>query len=143
MSGLTRGGSSSGPAGPTTPSGVVIRTYVPGVSVLDCVYQTDSGAVDQASAASMLYGPAIGIVTVLDTPTTGSCYVLTDGDATGFAGLIAGEVYMISTNPGELVWEGDTTNSGYPTGHGTTIQAVGVAKSASILLVDLGNPLEQ
>lgn len=140
MSGITRATSSGG--GSTIPSGVVVRNYVPGVSVLDAVYQTNSGSVDKASATSDATMPVLGVVTILDTPATGQCYVLTDGDAMGFSGLIAGEVYMVSLQPGQLLWEGDTSNLNYPTTHGNVVQAVGIAKSSSVMLIAIQDQQE-
>jgi|SRR5581483_2847984 len=130
------GGGGAGPPGPAGPStDLLIRTYVPGVSVYDAVYQTGTGAVDKASAVSVATTPVLGIVVGVDTPLLGQCTVQKDGDIMGFSGLTAGNIYMLSKTPGQLIWEGDTGNPAYPTARGNVIQAVAIAMSSSTISV--------
>ena len=135
MSGIIRPPTSGGGGGGGTPPATLVRNYTAGVSVLDVVYQTGTGAVAPTSAVSIATTPALGIVTQLDVPVVGSCYVQYDGDVMGFSGLTAGAVYMISKVPGQILWESDTGNAGYPTVPGNVVQAIGIAMSPSVLQV--------
>lgn len=140
MSGLTRASGSGG--GSSTPSNVLIRTFIAGVVVGDSVYQTVAGPVDKASAVSIATTPVLGIVSQINTPVLGSCYVQYSGDISGFVGLTAGEVYMLSKDPGKLLWESDTGNPNYPSSSGNVVQAVGIARSATTLQIAIQDQVE-
>lgn len=137
MSGVVNkiGSGGGGGGGSSVPPNVLIRPYTAGVSVGDAVYQTGAGFVDKASAVSTATTPVIGIVSQLDIPALNQCYVVYDGDIMGLSGLTAGEVFILSKQPGQLIWEGDTGNSNYPNTHGNVVQAVGVAMSSTVLQV--------
>lgn len=134
MSGITNG-TGSGGGGSTIPEATLIRSYVPGVFVHDAVYQTIAGSVDRASAVSIATTPVLGVVTQLDVPIVGQCYVQYDGDVMGFSGLAPGEVYMLSKSPGALLREQDTGNVNYPNTTGNVVQAVGIAMSPSTMQI--------
>lgn len=141
MSSLT-GPSAGGGGGPSAPPNTLIREYVAGVSVLDVVYQKPDGTVDKASASSTSTVPALGIVLSMDTPVVGQCYVQYAGDIFGFSGLVTGRVYIISKDPGKLLWEGDIGNVNYPNVSGNVVQQIGVAGSANRLQIDIQDQTE-
>ena len=118
-----------------TIGGVIVRAYTPGVLLNDAVYQKSDGTVGRASAVSLVTAPAIGFVSAIDTPLVGLAEVRVVGDATGFAGLVAGLLYILSKTPGMILWVGDTANPAYPSGPGNIVQTIAVAVSSMGLLV--------
>jgi hypothetical protein len=104
----------------------VVRTYTPGVSVRDVVYQRSNGAVDRADASSLSTAPAMGVVEAIDSPLVGEAIVRFAGDLSGFAGLTVGAVYILSRSPGKIVREDDTVNADYPDLPGNVLQEVGI-----------------
>ena len=125
---------------------LLVRTYVPavGVAVGKFVYQMSDGRVALADATSELTAPSLGVVTTMDAPVSGQCVVRYDGDADVFTGLVAGEVYVLSTIPGAIVMESadpDTT-PGYPKTSGNIWQDVGIALSSTTLFVGAVREME-
>jgi hypothetical protein len=117
--------------------GTIVRPYAAGVLVNDVVRQRTDGLIDKADATSLVTGPAIGLVSVVDSPLVGMATVRINGDLSGFVGLTPGIVYLASKAPGGIVREDDTVNVNYPGGAGNFKQAIGVAGSATALLVAL------
>jgi hypothetical protein len=134
-----------------TPSGAgsstLVRTFTAGVLLRDVVYQKSDGTVDRADASAIATGIPVGVVEAINTPTAGECLVKFAGDVGGFAGLIAGRIYILSTSPGLLVEETDTGNVNYPDltlGSGHVIAEIGIAGSATTLFVGtVGRDFEQ
>jgi hypothetical protein len=120
---------------PAGVAGVVTRPYAAGVAVNDFVRQRSDGVVDKADATSIATGPAIGCVVAVDTPSIGFATVRLNSDQSGFVGLTPGGNYLVSKAPGGIVREDDTLNPDYPGAAGNFQQVVGVAASATILLV--------
>lgn len=141
MSGLynqnNSGGGGPGPPGASTPYNTIVRSYVPGVSLRDAVYQTGSGTVDKADATSTATMPVVGFVLIMDSPLVGQCMVQIDGDISGFSGLVAGEIYIASRGAGQILYEGAVADPNYPNVHGHVIEQVGIAMSPSTLLIDI------
>jgi hypothetical protein len=115
--------------------GVISRVFTVGVVVGDAVYQKSDGSVDKASAVSLVTAPAIGFVTALNTPSPGVAEVRVAADASLFVGLTAGRLYILSKTVAGILWVGDTLNPAYPSGPGNIVQTVGVALSATTLLI--------
>jgi hypothetical protein len=86
----------------------------------DLVYITGNNTVDKANATSIATVPAIGFVTL--KPTTTSCLLTYYGEVAGFAGLIPGAIYYLSTTVGLM-----TTTA--PSASGDVVQKVGVART--------------
>jgi len=121
-------------------SGVIlVRDYVAGVVVRDVVYKNGvANEVDRADASAPATGDPEGVVRALDSPIVGQCLVATEGiDVPGFAGLVIGEDYILSTTPGGIVGVTDTGNGAYPAyltpGSGEVLAPVGKAADATIL----------
>lgn len=141
MSGIFGPGGGGGGGG--LPPNTIVRTYIPGVALLDAVYQTPvADTVDKASAVSILTTPVLGLVTAMDTPAVGQCWVQYDGDVMGMVGLTPGDVYMLSKTPGQLVLEFLTGDPGYPNAPGNVVQAVGVAVSPTVFSIAIQDQLE-
>jgi len=125
--------------GPPSATGTVLtRPYTLGVIAHDVVYQKADGSVDKADASTVATGIPIGFVEVMDSPVVGKCVVRFAGDLAGFAGLLPGKIYILSTAPGVIVEETDTGNVNYPDttpGSGNVIAEVGIAGSATTMFV--------
>jgi len=131
----------------TAETTLVVRSYVGGVTANDVVYQTSPDTVDRADASAVATSAAvIGMVDTLDEPSVGKCLVRFNGDLAGFTGLVAGEIYLLSTTPGGIVGETDTGNVNYPDttpGSGEVTREVGVAVNSTTLFVDTQRDFEQ
>ena len=128
---------------PQTPgSATVTRAYFPGVVLNDAVYQRSDGQVGRASAGSETTA-AFGFVSAIDSPSPGQCRVQVTGDLAGFGGLTAGRVYIASLAAGQILWEADTLNPNYPVTPGNIVQRVGLAASATTLLIDANHGFEE
>lgn len=97
-----------------------------GVAVLDAVYLSAAGAVDQADADDVSKQPLIGIVASKPGATT--AIVTYYGELGGFVGLTPGDTYYLSTTPGQI------TNVA-PGNPGDIVQRIGFAKDATTLMV--------
>jgi hypothetical protein len=107
-------------------SGVdAIYTCAPSVGVGKAVYLSGSNTVALANATDQTKGLAIGIVTA--KPTTTSCVVRSYGQVS-VAGLAAGATYYLDTTDGLLT-------ATPPTGVNDVVQPIGIAVTASVLLV--------
>jgi len=116
-----------------------------GVVVQDLVAMgAVSLTVVRGNAAALATGRAIGVVTAINSPVAGQCQVqLTGAVVPGFAGLIPGSVYVLQSVAtggvaGGIILETATGGAGYPNqtpGSGEILQPVGVAKSATELVV--------
>jgi len=102
---------------------------VPGtVFLLDVVYATGSGAADKADGTNPAKVPAVGIV--VQKPDSTTAVVQYVGEVDGFGSLVPGLVYYVSTTPGQLT-------STAPTANGSVVQKVGVAKTATVLMLSV------
>ena len=120
----------------------VIRQYTGGVGLLDAVYQSGAGQVDQASANALATSRVIGFVSEIDEPDPGFCKVRWGGDLGGFLGLTPGATYILSKAAGQILEESDTVNVDYPDLAGEVKAKVGVANTGIELMVDRGEPKE-
>ena len=108
----------------TCPSGVTVRQLL---------YQSGSGAADLADASNAAKMPAIGFVA--SKPTSTSCTLQDEDELSGFAGLTPGAVYYADpATPGGI------TSTLPDVTAGKVVQQVGVAKSATVLRVDISTP---
>ncbi len=118
--------------------GAAVKSYScpSGAAVRQLAYKTTvSGAVGIADAADPTKMDAIGFIAIKLTST--SCYLQSDGELAGFAGLTPGAKYYASaTTPG-----GISTTAGDPD-LGQVAQMVGTAKTAAILNVQIATPPE-
>ncbi|MBD3261221.1 MAG: hypothetical protein GF334_05980 [Candidatus Altiarchaeales archaeon] len=96
-----------------------------GVSVLEFVYFSASGTVDEADSTDTAKIPAIGVV--VNKPTTTSCLIAHEGEIEGFAGLTAGSSYYLTSTGG--------LSSTAPSTPGEVVQRVGIATSATTLFL--------
>jgi hypothetical protein len=112
------------------------RTYQPGVTLLDPVYQLATGAVDRADASAIATGDVLGIVSAIDVPVIGQCAIAYAGDLAGFVGLTPGDRHLLGTAPGSIVAESDTLNPNYPSAAGEVVKVVGMAYSATGMFVN-------
>ena len=139
---ITAGGGGGG-GGP----GDLVRIFTGGVVLRDAVYQKSDGTVDKASAAAV--GTAatfLGFVTALNSPGAGQCEIRFHGDLTGFAGLVVGETYILSTTAGQVVGLTDTINPAYPDqtpGSGHVMREAGHAGAAGTLFVEASRDFEE
>jgi hypothetical protein len=117
---------------PTTPTtGADYDTLVgltgPGLVVNDVVYISASNTVAKADASTAATGPARGVVVAA---AAGIVDVRLAGRVTTFVGLTPGTVYYVSTAPGALM-------STPPVGVGEYVQPVGIALTATTLIVGI------
>lgn len=116
-----------------------------GVVALDLVAMgAVADTVERGNAAALATGRAIGVVTSINDPAPGSCQVALSGSiVSGFGGLTPGGVYVLQSvatggTAGGILLETATATPGYPDqtpGSGEILQPVGVAKSATELVV--------
>jgi hypothetical protein len=101
------------------------------VSVRDVVYEVPAGGAVAQCAGTTSTAPAIGVVLAL--PIAGQALVQFIGEMGGFVGLIPGAAYFVSlTTLGGLQTPGpDSSNLG------RISQQIGVAKSSTVLLIEL------
>ena len=107
-------------------------TCLAGVAVTQIVYLTGAPGPAVAVALAVHPGgayPAIGFIGSKSAPTV--CLVQTDGELTGFVGLVPGAVYYLSPTV-----VGAITNIP-PVAGGQVVQKVGQAKDATTLLINL------
>lgn len=110
-----------------------VYTVGAGVAVRQLLYLSGSGAADLADASDPAKMPAIGFVASKPTATTA---VLSDEDELGgFVGLTPGAAYYADpATPGGIT-------ATQPTTPGQVAQAVGEAKTATVLTIRItGNP---
>lgn len=118
------------PPPPTPATAFPIYNCPVTVNPLDIVYLSAADTVDRASAASITTAPALGFVTSKPTPTT--CTVLfTDLELTGFVGLIPTVDYFLGIGAGTITDD----VSGFVSGN--VVQAVGVARNPTTLVVEI------
>jgi len=128
--GGTPGGPGS-PGAPGTPGAGATATFdcAASVSANDAVSIVSSGTVEEASAESGAgqTGDAIGFV--LSKPTSTTCIVQFVGLLDGFSGLTVGNNYWLSQT---LI---GTITSTAPSSSGEKIQSLGIASSATELVI--------
>lgn len=110
-----------------------LGTYtVPGtVAVGDTVYVTGASTADKASnAAFATAGGAVGIV--VQKPTGTTAVVALAGEVSTLSGLTAGLTYFLGT--------AGAVTATPPTSAGQVVRRIGVAKSATTLSLDIGEP---
>lgn len=112
-----------------------VATYGVGVLLRDPVYLSGANQVDRADASSAATMRVAGIVSTIDFPGIGQCVVTRNGSVTGFAGLIPGSTYLMSTTPGTILPEG-SGDPAFPSATGEVAQTVGEALDATTLVVD-------
>lgn len=101
------------------------------VAVGDAVYLTATGTVDRARANALATMPVVGVVQSKPSATT--CLVQTGDALGGYAGLTVDAFYYASpTTPGALT-------ATVPTTIGQVVQQVGFARTATTLVVSLGD----
>lgn len=110
--------------GPNGSSGAY--TCPSGIAVRDAVYLSSSGACDKADADDATKQPLIGVV--VSKPTAFTAVVQYHGEVGGYAGLIPGATYYLSTVPGQIT-------STPPSASGDIVQRIGFAKTASVLVL--------
>lgn len=94
-----------------------------GVALRDAVYVSGAGIVNKADASLVAKTPAIGFVSAL------SGLVQTEGEMDGFSGLVPNTLYYLSpVTPGAITATAPTT-----LGH--VVQALGLAKTATVLII--------
>lgn len=106
------------------------------VAVTDVVYFSSSNTVDKASSEAGVgqTGEAIGVV--LSKPTSTTCFVVFAGKVGGFSGLIPGNLYFQDpTTPGGV-------SATPPSAPGELAQRIGIASSATELVLKLGAPVQ-
>lgn len=103
----------------------------------DAVSIVSADTVDRADATNTEF-PAVGFCTMLDTPAAGQCTVQVAGSITYPGILTTSERYILSTSPGAIIAENDSSNSTYP-GTGNFSQLVGLAISTTKLLIQIDN----
>jgi len=125
----------------------LVRTYTGGVLLRDAVYQKSDGTVDRADASSVATAEAfLGFVTAVDFPGVGQVTIRFHGDLSGFAGLVVGETYILSTSPGQVVGITDTINPNYPSqtpGSGHVMREVGHAGATNTLFCEASRDFEE
>jgi hypothetical protein len=132
-------------AAAATPATTINTTFVPGVVAGDFVYFTGVGdQVDRADASGVATGFVIGLCTAINTPAPGQCNVVLSGDSGPiFAGLTPGVWYVQSTTLGLILPETAIGNPAYPNttpGSGEVLQRLGSARTAAVLIVNVGVP---
>jgi len=116
--------------------GTSIWTYAVGVAIRDAVFVSAADTVDQATATGDSEKPSIGVVVSLDDPSPGQCIVRSQGFVTGFVGLTAGKTYILSRVAGEIIAsDAGPGDPDYPQNPGEFKQSIGVARSATVLMV--------
>lgn len=117
-----------------TAAAPTVSTYAcPGtVAVRDIVYVSAASTVDKADASGIATMPVLGIV--LSKPTAITAVVqLGNGEVVGYGGLTPGAVYYADpTIPG-----GITATA--PVAVGEVVQKIGIATSAAVLAMQLGD----
>ena len=104
-----------------------------GVNPNELMYASGSLAATVADNSSLATSPAIGLV--LDKPTATTATVLFAGKIAAFAGLTIGADYFMGT-AGSIITAGSL-----PTASGSVIQKIGVAVSATTLLLNIQLPV--
>lgn len=115
--------------GPGGSSGSLISTIYncpATVAINDAVFLSAADTVDQAASNIVTDRPCVGVVIAKPTATT--CEIQYAGELGGFAGLVPGDTYYLSTTPGIL------TNVP-PSTPGEIVQEVGFARNATTLVV--------
>lgn len=122
--------SGGGPPPPSTTAYVIEQDfpYVGLMAVRDAVYVTVAGVVARADASAVGTSPTIGLASALPAP--GIVTVRYAGQLAGFGGLVPGSVYYLGAAGGLL-----TTPVDLP---GYVVQRVGVAATATILVLNVG-----
>lgn len=111
-----------------------IYTCPMAAQVRDAVYLSGAGAVDIADATNRSKMPAIGFIASKPTATT--CILQDEDELSGFVGLTPGAIYYADpTTPG-----GITTTKPDPIVDGHVAQQVGIAKSATVLKIEISVP---
>jgi hypothetical protein len=100
-----------------------------GVVVGDLVYATGADSCDRANASGIATMPVIGVVESKPTPIT--CIVAKAGDVGGFVGLAPDAPYFAGLLAGQMALTA-------PVGSGQVVQKIGYAKSATTLVIALG-----
>ena len=99
------------------------------VAVGDAVRVTGSDAVDKTDASGPTTTPGVGFV--VSKPSATAAVVQHAGPADVLAGLTPGGRYFLAATPGQI-----TTIP--PSGPGQVVQYVGVAVTATVLVVAMG-----
>lgn len=85
--------------------------------------------------------PVIGVVVAVNFPSAGQCVVRHIGVVDGFVGLVRGKVYILANNtvPGAIVRSNDNLDPTYPVSGVDFKQIVGIARTATKLMVMVNN----
>lgn len=101
------------------------------VNLNDAVAITASASVDQAENDNVARRPAVGLV--VSKPSATSCVVRYAGELPGFVGLSPGSTYYLGATLGTIT----STPPDRLIDPGAIRQVIGVALSATILIVDI------
>lgn len=116
-------------------SAPVAQTYScpSGATARQLVYLSGSGAVDLADASNTANMPALGFIA--SKPTSTTCTLADEDELSGFVGLTPQAVYYADpATPGGIT----TTLPDVTVGN--VVQQVGVAKTATILKIEISTP---
>ena len=108
-------------------------TVAAGVAAGDLLYSSGSLTAALADNGAVSTAPAIGFVLTKDTTTTAT--VSFAGTVALFLGLIVGDTYFMGTSGGIV------NSSSLPTATGSVIQKIGVAVSATTILLNIQAPV--